>query len=168
MEKKICFKCNSEKPITEFYTHKKMKDGHLNKCISCTKSDNNKLYRTKSSDYDFKKLERERCKLKYQKRKTQQKLITDIYKIKFPEKYSARIASQYIDVPDGFHRHHWSYLPDHQKDVIILSASDHRILHVSMIYDQERMMYRDLNGHLLDSKESHINLLQSIKNNFNE
>lgn len=37
--KKICFKCGIEKDLSEFYKHNKMKDGRLNKCIDCTKSD---------------------------------------------------------------------------------------------------------------------------------
>lgn len=39
---KTCFKCGLSKPLFDFYKHKAMADGHLNKCKTCTKDDAHK------------------------------------------------------------------------------------------------------------------------------
>jgi hypothetical protein len=39
---KVCIRCNTEKPLSNYYKHIKMADGHLNKCKECSKRENTK------------------------------------------------------------------------------------------------------------------------------
>lgn len=39
MRTKVCFKCEAELPIVNFYKHPMMADGHLGKCKACARYD---------------------------------------------------------------------------------------------------------------------------------
>lgn len=159
---KQCFKCKIEKPLSFFYKHPKMGDGHLGKCIDCTKKDTkDREKRLKEEDPLFVERERKRGRDKYRRLYVGKgKSRPDSYKRwkeKNPEKREAHLRSQRIKPPFvGAHGHHWSYNKEHHRDVIWLSRAEHGKAHRFMIYDQERRMYRRCdNMELLDTKKAH-------------
>ena len=155
METKKCIKCGVIKPLDQFYKHPKMKSGYKNSCIAC-----NKLY---IKEY-YKRDDPERSeKLRlYGLNRIGINKADKAYKFLFPEKCLAQNAAGNLPKEKGKHKHHWNYRQEYWKDIIYLTPSEHKLAHYYMYYDQERMMYRRLDGTLIDSKEKHIEYIKSL------
>lgn len=82
---KVCFKCKQEKPLTEFYNHAQMADGHLNKCKDCAKKDTH--HRRHNSEAREKILAYDRAR---GNRQTPEYLKE--FREKYPKKYKAHNA----------------------------------------------------------------------------
>jgi len=85
---KRCFKCDVLHPLSEFYKHPQMADGHLNKCKSCTKKDVQERYAITREDRAAYDIERN----KRPERKEAQARYTKTKREKNPEKYRAHTA----------------------------------------------------------------------------
>lgn len=64
---KRCFKCGQLLPLSEFYAHAQMGDGHLNKCKNCAKRDVHENYLKKIEDDAYVEKERARGREKYKR-----------------------------------------------------------------------------------------------------
>ena len=118
-------------------------------------------YNALIATHEFVKSERKRARSKYHRlyKGTPKNSFPDArkkYVEKYPEKVKAHSLSSHMRSKiEGNHLHHWSYQEHHAKDVIDISAKGHAKAHRFLVYDQERMMYRNLDGVLLDTKERH-------------
>ena len=171
---KKCFKCNQTKALSEFYAHKQMPDGHLNKCKDCTKLDVSTRDNILKKDPKYVESQRRikrKCyhniKHKSSKPTTEKKANTmKKYYEKYPEKAQARIIMRDLPKAINGNWHHWSYNIKDCKDLIDIAIKDHMKAHRFLIYDQERMMYRRCdNLELLDTKKKHLEyILDCITN----
>ena len=130
---KKCFKCGVKKELSEFYKHKQMKDGHVNKCKKCNmldvrknREDNIEYYR----NYDRARGNR------------QTKEYIDNYNKNNPEKYKARnmvnnairdgklikLPCEVCGTMDRLHAHHDNY--SEPLNVRWLCAAHHRQWHI--------------------------------------
>jgi hypothetical protein len=171
---KNCFKCGKTLPLTEFYKHPQMPDGHVNKCKECNKADVRGNYYNNILKDGFIEKERKRGRIKYHKLykglSKANKVRNEKHHAKYPEKKIALTKSNNMIKPfEGAEKHHWSYNIEHAKDVIWLTKKDHMKAHRFIVYDQERFMYRRFdNNILLDTKESHSEFINYCIKNYED
>jgi len=174
METKMCNSCKEEKDLSEFYFDKKNKT-YNNPCKVCAKIRTANRISALKDTLEYKERERERAKAYYhtvvvpKKPARQYSIYTKkdykkMTELKYPEKKRAVkcVHNKKYNHGDN-HHHHWSYNKQHVYDWILLAPIEHKFIHKYIIYDQEQMMYRNLDGILLDTKESHIEYFEEVK-----
>jgi hypothetical protein len=152
---KVCFKCNIDQPLSEYYKHKAMGDGHLNKCKTCTKSDSVKRHHEKNKDPKWVQSERERSKEKYHR-------LNYIDKQKEWDKNKPwKTSSKYknlhkkFKIMKGCEIHHWNYNDEYLEDFFILTTKTHRNWHRFITLDLDKLIFIGKDGEILDTRQKH-------------
>ena len=161
MKAKKCIICNIEKVVSDYYTHSKMADGHLNKCKECCKSQAANRHRELYKDELYVEKERARGREKYKRLnyyETQKKSIVDkpwvstqIYKNLHRKR----------KCPKGYELHHWNYNDLYLEDVLVMTVSEHRRIHKKLILDKERKIFI-YKGEYLDTLSKHKKAIEEI------
>ncbi len=157
---KVCFKCKEEKTLDNFYKHKQMTLGVVNKCKTCNKLDVKENYRKKSKDPSFVENERKRCREKYHRLNYKEKQKEWDADKPWKKTSTYKSLSKVLKIPKGFSVHHWNYFK--LKSVIILNIKEHRQLHEFLELDLEKRIFKVIEtGFYLDTKEKHIEFIKS-------
>lgn len=154
METKVCFKCGRELPLSQFYHHPAMADGHLNKCKDCTKRDVHENYQKNIQREDFVEKERARGREKYHRlgyvsRKTAHK----------ENKATRAFIKRKGIATEGLEIHHWNY--NRAKDIFLLGRREHKFIHRFLSFDEKTKLFI-YNGALLETKEQHRQILVEL------
>jgi hypothetical protein len=159
---KICFKCKKEKLINDFYKHPQMADGHVNKCKECNKRDVEINYENNVKNPEWVEKERFRGREKYKRLNYIEKYKYSEIKFSFRKGVKFKNVHKYLKLDKYIEAHHWNYNVGFEYDIIKLTRSQHKIVHKYMFLDYELLLYRTKELKILDTKENHINFINTI------
>ena len=162
---KTCFKCNKEKELSDFYKHKQMGDGHLNKCKVCTRDDVNSRKEILSQEEGWLEKERLRHREKYKRLNYKDKQKEWDLKRPWTRTSTYRNLSRDLRIKEGNNIHHWNYNNKYLKDVFILSTESHKKLHTFLDFDEENLIFKTKKGTPLDTKRKHKEYMEEINLN---
>lgn len=160
METKVCFKCGRELPLSSFYKHPRMGDGHLNKCKDCTKADVSRDYDRNIQNPEWVEKERARGREKYHRldyvsRKSERTKMKEL-KFKCMKDIRRDILSQ---LSEDKELHHWDY--KQRYNLIVLNKRLHHRLHSVIELNLEEGVYYH-NGEKLDTIEKHLAVIKQV------
>ena len=158
---KVCFKCNIEKEIGSFYVHNQMADGHLNKCIDCSKKDTR--LRTEINTSTPEGIEKERARHRDKYKRLNYKEKQKIWDKDKPWKNSTTYKglSKKFKTPKGYELHHWNYNTQYLEDVILMTIKQHRCLHRYLTLNLKLRIFKTENTYLT-TRKSHLEFIDSL------
>lgn len=165
---KVCFKCGREFPLSCFYKHPRMSDGHLNKCKDCTKKDSVLNYSKKSTDESWVEKERARGREKYHRLNYKDKHFCNRTRkeLNCREGNTSRALMRLNLYEKGKEAHHWNY--NQPRSIILLSPKAHHRIHKHIVINREDKYCYTHNGTRLDTEEKTLEYYNYVLSKYND